>query len=287
MGVYAVTGIASGMGSAVGGQLRAQGHRVIGIDVRDADIIADLSTPQGRHDAATSAINRADGRLDGAVLAAGLGPRPGLANVPAILSVNYFGVIDLLNAWRPALAATGAAKVVVVGSNAATTMPMVPHRAVRALLHDDLNNAVRAVRIFRPVASSMAYGASKVALMRWVRRTAVQPQWAGAGIRLNAIAPGAIDTPLLRQQLATPREARAIRAFPVPVATYGSPTDLAAWMTFMLSDTAKFLCGSIIVVDGGTDAYYRADDWPRRVPTRAVPHYLWRTAAFARNRPMR
>ena len=79
MSTYAVTGSASGMGAAVAESLRAAGHTVIGIDRpgTDADITADLSTPDGRHAAIVGVIERCDGRLDGAVLAAGLGPRRG------------------------------------------------------------------------------------------------------------------------------------------------------------------------------------------------------------------
>lgn len=283
MGVYAVTGSASGMGRAVAVRLRSDGHRVIGVDRHDADVVADLSTSAGRAAAAAAVLVESDGHLDGAVLAAGLGPRPGAQNVPNILSVNYFGVVELVEAWRPALAEADVAKVVVVGSNSATTMPLLPRRAVRALLRGDLDAAIRAVRVFRSAASPMAYGASKIALMQWVRRTAVKPRWAGAGIRLNAIAPGAVDTPLLSEQLATPREARAIRTFPVPIGGFGDPDHLAAWMCFMLSDASEFLCGSVVFVDGGTDAYFRADHWPRRVPGSGVPHYLVRLLRFSRS----
>ena len=176
------------------------------------------------------------------------------------------------------------AKLVVVGSNSATTMPMVPGRSVRALLRDDLAGASRAVRLFGSTAPAMAYGASKIAVIRWVRRTAVQPEWAGSGIRLNAIAPGAIDTPLLDEQLASPRQARAVKTFPVPIGGFGDSGQLAAWIRFMLSDDADFLCGSVIFVDGGSDAYFRADHWPRRVPTLGIPRYLYRMAAFAKGR---
>ncbi|MGV0646640.1 SDR family oxidoreductase [Mycolicibacterium sp. XJ879] len=279
MGVYAVTGSASGMGHAAAEQLRADGHTVIGVDQRDADVVADLATASGRSDAAAAVLDRVDGRLDGAILAAGVGPLPGAENVPLILSVNYFGVTELLDAWRPALAASGRAKVVVVASNSTTTMPMVPKRTVRALLDGDLDRAVRALRLFRSAAPSLAYGGSKIAVSRWLRRTAVQPQWAGAGIRLNALAPGAILTPLLEKQLATPREATTVRAFPVPVGGFGSPDQLAQWMVFMLSDAADFLCGSVVFVDGGSDAYFRSDDWPTRVPTRRLARYglqFWR-----------
>lgn len=287
MGVYAVTGSASGMGRAVADKLREAGHRVIGVDIKAADVVADLSTPQGRAAASTAVSDTSEGRLDGAVLAAGLGPTPGGNGVSPILEVNYLGVVELVEAWRPALAAAGNAKVVVVASNSATTMPAVPKRAVRALLDRDVVKAERAVRMFRPAGPSMAYGASKIALSRWVRRTAVTPEWAGAGIRLNAIAPGAIMTPLLGRQLATPREAKAIRSFPVPVGRFGDPAQLADWMVFMLSDSAEFLCGSVIFVDGGSDAYFRADAWPQRVPTTHLPEYLWRMASFHHRRAVR
>lgn len=278
MGTYAVTGSASGMGAAVAGKLRAAGHTVIGVDLKDATITADLSTPAGRRGAATDVLAACSGVLDGAVLAAGLGPVKGAERV--ITEVNYFGVVDLLETWRPALAAAGNAKVVVFSSNSTTTVPLVPRRAVRALLAGDAEKALRAYRMFGPVSPPMAYAASKIAVSRWVRRHAVSADWAGAGIRLNALAPGATMTPMLERQLATPAEARTIRRFPVPVGGFGDPGQLADWAVFMLSDSADFLCGSIVFVDGGSDAYFRADDWPRPVPARGLPSYLWRTRKF-------
>ncbi len=62
------------------------------------------------------------------------------------------------------------------------------------------------------------------------------------------------------------------------------PGQLADWMLFMLSDAADFLCGSVIFVDGGSDAYFRADDWPKAVPVRGIPRYLWRMRSFAASR---
>jgi len=67
-------------------------------------------------------------------------------------------------------------------------VPAVPKRAVRALLSHDAGEAERAVRWFGKNASVMMYVASKIAVSRWVRRNAVTQQWAGAGIRLNALA---------------------------------------------------------------------------------------------------
>lgn len=260
------------MGRAAANRLRAEGHTVIGVDLRDAEVLADLSSAEGRAQAAGAVLAATDGRLDGAVLAAGIGPTPG--NLGRIAEVNYLGVVELLEQWRPALAAANGAKVVVVSSNSTTTTPMVPRRTVRALLAGDVDRAVRSVRIFGPARPAIVYAASKVAVSRWLRRQAIRTDWAGAGIRLNALAPGAVLTPLLEQQLADPRQRRAVQRFPVPVGGFGDPEQLAQWICFMLSGSADFLCGSIVFVDGGTDAHFRGDDWPRPVPARHVAGYL-------------
>lgn len=284
MGTYAVTGSASGMGRAVVTKLAALGHTVITVDIKDADVTADLSTAAGRRAAADAVLARCAGVLEGAVLAAGLGPTPGAERL--ITEVNYFGVVDLLEAWRPVLAAAQRAKVVAFSSNSTTTVPAVPGRAIRALLAGDAEKALKAYRAFGRFAPPMAYAASKIAVSRWVRRHAVTPEWAGAGIRLNALAPGAIMTPMLERQLATPAEAKNIRRFPVPIGGFGDAGQLADWVVFMLSDSADFLCGSVVFVDGGSDAYFRADEWPRPVPIRRLPSYLWRTRQFfERSRP--
>lgn len=270
------------MGNATLRKLRAQGHTVVGVDIADADVVADLSTQAGRRAAAEGVLAACGGRLAGAVLAAGVGPTPGTERL--ISEVNFFGVVDLLHAWRPALAAGGTAKVVVFSSNSTTTVPAVPRRAVRALLAGDTDKALRAYRFFGRNAPAMAYAASKIAVSRWVRREAVTPQWAGSGIRLNALAPGAIRTPMLDRQLSTPAEAKVVRSFPVPVGGFGDPEQLADWVVFMLSDAAEFLCGSVVFVDGGSDAYFRADDWPVPVPARRLLSYLRRTRQFATER---
>lgn len=282
MGVYVVTGSASGMGRQAVVKLRAAGHDVISVDLKEGDVLADLSTIDGRQSAADAVLAAASNRLDGAVLAAGIGPTPGRDSPQRIFQVNYHGVVDLLQAWRSALAAADRAKVVVIASNSTTTTPAVPRRAVRALLAGDAEKAVRSVRLFGPAAPSLAYAASKIAVSHWVRRTAVTPQWAGEGIRLNALAPGAIMTPLLEKQLSTPREAKAINAFPLPVGEFGDAAQLADWMLFMLSDSADFLCGSVVFVDGESDAYFRATDWPKSVPARRLPSYLWRFRKFSK-----
>ena len=79
---------------------------------------------------------------------------------------------------------------------------------------------------------------------------------------------------------------RAFRAFPVPVGGVGDPGHLADWVMMMLSPAAAFLCGSVIVVDGGSEAWLRPGEWPRPVALRQVPRYLSRYRAFARSLPV-
>jgi NAD(P)-dependent dehydrogenase (short-subunit alcohol dehydrogenase family) len=268
------------MGRETAQKLRAAGHTVIGVDVKRTEVVADLSTPEGRSFAADSVVKLSNGRLDGAVLAAGLGPARVADRPHRIAQVNYLGVVDLLSAWRPALAAAEHAKVVVISSNSTTTVPAVPKCTVHALLRHDADTAVRTVRWFGKNASVMMYAASKIAVSRWVRRHAVTHEWAGASIRLNALAPGAVMTPLLQEQLANPQEAKQVRRFPIPIGGFGDAGQLAAWAAFMLSDAADFLCGSVVFVDGGSDAFFRADDWPKPIPAHQLVSFLRRFRGY-------
>ena len=175
VGTFAVTGSASGMGAATAARLRADGHRVIGVDIAEADVVADLSTPEGRSYAVRRVLEAADGRLNGAVMAAGLGPSGGTDRLRRIAEVNVLGVVELLERWRPALATTGRGKVVVLASNSTTTTPAVPNRTVLALLSRDVDKAVQTVRMFGPARPAIMYAASKIAVSRWVRRQAIRP----------------------------------------------------------------------------------------------------------------
>jgi NAD(P)-dependent dehydrogenase (short-subunit alcohol dehydrogenase family) len=287
MKTYVVTGAASGMGKAITEKLVGQGARVIGVDIQQLPsqdaVIADLSTQDGRTSAAQAVLQICGGVLDGAVMAAGLGPERKKGMLPVIAGVNYFGVVDLLSSWRDALAKSGNAKVVVLGSNSSTVLPMIPNGLIRALLRGNVNKAVAAVRLYGKAAPPFMYGGSKIAVTRWARRTAVMKEWAGANIRMNVVAPGTILTPLIERQLAEPESAKQVKSLPMPVGRFGKPEDVVPWIEMLLSSAADFMCGSVVFVDGGTDAHFRGDDWPKTIPLHKMLSYIQHYPGFFKN----
>lgn len=250
--MIAVTGSASGIGAAVRARLEREGATVLGIDRRDAEVIADLSTATGRAAAIAAVRELSGGRLDGLVACAGLGPQ--VPALEAIVSVNYFGAVATLDGLRPCLA-TAAGAAVAVSSNS-STLPNAESPLVDDCLAGD-EAAARALATTLPGAT--LYAASKLALARWVRRQAPSAAWAGARVRLNAVAPGAVQTPLLQEGLDDPVLGPAIRGFPIPTGGFGTAEQIAGAIAFLLGPDAAFCCGAVLFADGGTDALIRPD----------------------------
>ena len=88
-------------------------------------------------------------------------------------------------------------------------------------------------------------------------------EYAAAGVRLNAVAPGITMTPLTDRVFADDELGAAMKQFgdTVPVGRTAQPADIANMMRYMLSDEASYLCGSVVFVDGGSDAMLRPDDF--------------------------
>jgi NAD(P)-dependent dehydrogenase (short-subunit alcohol dehydrogenase family) len=255
MAVIAITGSASGIGAATRERLEAGGDTVIGVDLRDAEIIADLASPAGRAAAVAGVLQATAGSLDGLVVCAGVGPE--FEDSRTIVSLNYFGAQALLDGLRPALAQSDEAAAVAVSSNS-STLPYADSPLVHACL---TGSEAEARDLATTQEGHRVYAGSKLALARWVRRHAPGPEWAGAGIRLNAVAPGAALTPLLQRGLEHPAYGPAIRSFPIPLGDFGAPDEIAAAIVFLLSTEASFCCGSVLFVDGGTDALLRPDNY--------------------------
>jgi NAD(P)-dependent dehydrogenase (short-subunit alcohol dehydrogenase family) len=256
---FVVTGSASGIGAATSARLEADGHCVIGVDLGGADVVADLSTSDGRAKALEQIFELADGPLEGVVTCAGLGPIPSRSGA-SIVSVNYFGTIELLHGLRPLLAAGHAPSAVAISSNSTTCSPGVPVDVIELCRAGD--EAGARARADELGAMNGVYPASKVAVAQWVRRHAVSPEWIGARIRLNAVAPGMIDTAMIAEGRADPTVAPMLDLFPIPSGGPGRPEEVAAVIAFLLGPESSLLVGSIVFADGGTDALLRTDDWP-------------------------
>jgi len=251
-----ITGAASGIGAATAARLAAAGWRVIGVDKDECDIVADLGTTEGRRHAVEAAAARCSGTLAGIVTCAGKAGLPGRAG-SEVSGVNYFGTVDVLEGLRPLLDAGGAA--VAISSNSTTVQPAVPADVVEACLaHDE----ERCARLADAHGSVAAYPATKLAVAHWVRREATGPGWAGAGRRLNAVAPGMIDTPMVAEMRAHPEAGPLLDLLPIPVGRPGRPEEIAALIEFLLGPDAGFFCGSVVFCDGGSDAVLRTRDWP-------------------------
>lgn len=263
MTTIAITGAASGIGAATAARLRNEGHTVIGVDLRDTEVIGDLSTVEGRQSAIAGVLDACGGVLDGLVTCAGLSGYPGRPG-SLLASLNYFGTVEVMEGLRPALArSTAGPSAVAISSNSTTTAPNYSLDLVEALLAGD--EAV-AGELADTIDSLMVYAPTKLAVARWVRRSAVSPDWAGAGIRLNAVAPGMIATPMIDEGNSDEYIAKQLEMFKQTIALgrAGKPEEIAAVIGLLLGADGGFFCGSILFCDGGTDALLRADDFPTR-----------------------
>lgn len=243
----AVTGAASGLGKALRARLEADGARVIGVDLHSCEIGADLSSPGGRAAAIAGVVSACGGVLDGVVPCAGLGPQHPSDRVVA---VNYFGAVATVEGLLDALAAGSQPAVVMISSNSTTMTPGAAGTLADACR--SLDDEPAALAIAADDHPAVAYAASKVGIGRYVRRSA--PALGARAIRINSVAPGAFDTPLLQQGLDDPATKDLIEAIPIPLGRRGSPHDIAAAVAWLLSDDARYVHGANLFVDGGTDA---------------------------------
>jgi NAD(P)-dependent dehydrogenase (short-subunit alcohol dehydrogenase family) len=254
---YVITGSASGIGAATARLLKEAGNTVIGIDIRDADIVADLSTQEGRRDAAQQAVERSGGGIDAVIACAGLA-----LPIARTVSVNYFGMTELLDALAPALARAQAPRAVVV-SSMASLMPN-DSALVAAMLADDEAGAVDIAQRLVDAANGseqLIYGSTKRAICRWVRRECVKPQWAGAGIPLNAVGPGIVRTPMVAEMIATVEGRAALdQLVPMPLNYYLEPENVAYLLIWLASVENTHVTGQTIYIDGGSDAVLRGDN---------------------------
>jgi NAD(P)-dependent dehydrogenase (short-subunit alcohol dehydrogenase family) len=250
---YVVTGSASGIGAATREQLCSEGHRVVGVDLRDAEITADLSSEAGRQEAVVG-LCREFPAIDAVIACAGVDGPDAIT-----IRVNYFGVVHLLEGLLPVLQRSLQPRVAVVSSvvSVLETDPTV----VGACLADDEELAVSAAAVlYRRDQRRLVYSSCKNALSRWLRRTAPSRSWAGHGVTLNGVAPAVVETPMMKEVLSSAegRERLANRA-PMPIGGPAAPSDIADVLVWLTRPSNRFVTGQIIYVDGGGEAMWRGD----------------------------
>jgi NAD(P)-dependent dehydrogenase (short-subunit alcohol dehydrogenase family) len=258
---YVVTGAASGIGAATASYLRERAGRVIACDLHHADVIADLTTAEGRAALVDGVIRLSGGRIDAIVANAGGGPPE------TSLSLNFFGAVATLEGLRPLLETSAAPRAVAVSSVASLKQPYPP--LVEACLGMDetaANAAARSMIAAGDLDRTDAnpgldfYGAAKYALQRWCRRAAAKPQWAGAGIPLNVIALGFFDTPAAAYVLSDPEKRAAMgRLAPLRGAYPGRPAEAARVLGWCVSPENSQMTGQVLFVDGGVECLARGE----------------------------
>jgi NAD(P)-dependent dehydrogenase (short-subunit alcohol dehydrogenase family) len=250
-----VTGAASGIGAAVSRLLRERGDEVIGVDLHDVAVVADLSAPEGRRAAAADVLRRTGGVVDAVVACAGTA-----APTEAAIAVNYFGTVDLLDALRPALARAGRPRAAVI-SSIASTQPTDAGVVAACAERDEERAVALAAKAAADGRRYLLYGSSKLALAQWVRRTCLVPGWADAGIPLNAVAPGVVVTPMTESLLASEEGRRLVDgAVPMPLNGYAPPEAVAHALIWLVAPENTHVTGQVVFVDGGADATLRGED---------------------------
>jgi 2-dehydro-3-deoxy-D-gluconate 5-dehydrogenase len=217
-----ITGAASGIGRALVAAFRQAGYRTIGVDCAPADGVERLDVTDA---AAVTAFASNLDRLTVLINAAGilrLGQEYDPSMFTSVVDVNLTGTMRMAVACRAALAKTKGAIVNVASMHAIFGAPLSP-----------------------------AYAASKAGVVQLTKSLAVA--WAEHGIRVNAIAPGWIETPMTAPARADAARNRAILDR-TPLGRWGTPDDLVGPALFLASDAARFITGAVLVVDGGYSA---------------------------------
>ncbi|RUM23329.1 SDR family oxidoreductase [Rhizobium vallis] len=249
-----ITGVASGIGARAAELAGQMGADVIGVDVREPSsginsfIKGDISTAAGVEEIARQLPNR----IDALANVAGLSGNTGVA---ATLAVNFYGLRALSEAVAPRLREGGA--IVNVASIAGYGWRANLERA-KTLTGIEGFPDVAALANEHGLKNEEGYPLSKELLLLWTMRAARQPLFKDRGIRVNAVSPGPVETPILKQFRAVLGDAR-VDSDITRVGRAGTSADIAPAILFLCSDGARWINGANLPVDGGLEASINAD----------------------------
>jgi NAD(P)-dependent dehydrogenase (short-subunit alcohol dehydrogenase family) len=222
-----VVGGASGIGAAVASLLRERGADVVVADLRAGEGVMGCDVTD---ESSVVALFEGLDRLDIAVNCAGVSGRMGpltelsLDTWRGVLDVNLTGAFLCLREELRRMVPQGSGSIVSVSSGAG----------------------------LRGLAQLPDYVASKHGLIGLVRAAALEH--ARAGIRINAVAPGSIHTPMLAAFVDGDEKALAGMGRMSPIGRLGTPDEVAEAIVWLCSDEARFVTGSVLSVDGGVSA---------------------------------
>jgi NAD(P)-dependent dehydrogenase (short-subunit alcohol dehydrogenase family) len=236
-----VTGAGGGIGSAISRRLAAEGAHVVVADANEmaakevaealvgeslsaAPLVFDLLDPEAAA-AAVHQVIEAHGRLDVLVNNAGINRRGDLLSLTEndwdlSFAVNVDSLFHLCRATLPHMMEAGGGSIV----NTASQWGLYP------------------------APGHIAYNVSKAAVVAFTKNLA--RDYAPHNIRVNAVAPGEVHTPMLESGLARSGRTVADLDALVPFGRIGKPEEIAALVAFLASDEAPYICGSVIEITG-------------------------------------
>ncbi len=249
-----VTGAGSGIGARTAELALQMGADVIGVDLRAPAqpaglfVQADLGNPEAIDDL----VRRLPPRIDAICNVAGVSGRAGIVQT---LSVNFYGLRALTCALAARLREGGA--VVNVASIAGFGWRANLARA-RAMVDAPEFPDVAALAAEHDAGDAIGYPLSKELLLLWTFRAAHDPLFKQRGLRVNAVSPGPVETPILAQFRAVLGDAR-VDGDIARVGRAGTASDIAPAILFLCSDGARWINGVNLAVDGGLEASVAAD----------------------------